>query len=591
MHKHLFAIVFWIGVLAVVWVGGGFVGSNLLALAMTIVIGAVYLLGAQEIRQFRRATATLMTALENIPTPLPRLGDWLKQLDPSLQNAVRLRIAGERMGLPGLALTPYLVGLLVMLGMLGTFVGMVMTFNGAVFALEGTTDLAAIRAALAAPIKGLGLAFGTSVAGVAASAMLGLLSAMSRNERQRVAQLLDHQIATTALHEFTDAHQRHASLQALQAIQAQGEMLSPKWSQLIDQLQTLAGNIENRQQTLSEQLVRQQNEFHGQLRSIYGDLAQAVDESLHASLTRGVEAAGERIRPVMEAAVTRIAQDTRAQHERMLASADELMRARMAAETTWIAQQDERMEQLIHHLQRELGALRKEEAQRSDAAEVRLAQLQTDLTKTLGEQLATQLLTLGAGLEAPLTRLLDTAASAPQAAAQVIEQMREELTKGMARDNALLEERSHLLTTLETQLAAINQASTEQRSAIDALVAAAATTINQAAQQLAAQSERDNARLEALSVQMASSAVDVASLGEAFAGAAQGFANGNGDLAARLQQLQVALEKSMQRSDEQLAYYVAQARDIIELSVTAQKEIIEALQQVSRAAQAADGVR
>jgi hypothetical protein len=108
---------------------------------------------------------------------------------------VRQRIDGERVALPGPALTPYLVGLLVMLGMLGTFLGMVLTFKGAVFALEGSTDLQAIRTALAAPIKGLGLAFGTSVAGVATSAMLGLLSALARRERADVVRLLDQHLA------------------------------------------------------------------------------------------------------------------------------------------------------------------------------------------------------------------------------------------------------------------------------------------------------------------------------------------------------------------------------------------------------------
>ena len=48
------------------------------------------------------------------------------------------------------ALAPYLVGLLVLLGMLGTFLGMVVTFKGAVFALEGSTDLQAIRSNLEA---------------------------------------------------------------------------------------------------------------------------------------------------------------------------------------------------------------------------------------------------------------------------------------------------------------------------------------------------------------------------------------------------------------------------------------------------------
>ena len=91
---------------------------------------------------------TLSGALADVTEPLADLNPWLQKLHPSLQTSVRLRIEGERVALPGPALTPYLVGLLVMLGMLGTFLGMVVTFKGAVFALEGSSDLQAIRAAL-----------------------------------------------------------------------------------------------------------------------------------------------------------------------------------------------------------------------------------------------------------------------------------------------------------------------------------------------------------------------------------------------------------------------------------------------------------
>ena len=50
-------------------------------------------------------------------------------LHPSLRHAVRLRIENERGALPGPALTPYLVGLLVMLGMLCSILGMVVTVS------------------------------------------------------------------------------------------------------------------------------------------------------------------------------------------------------------------------------------------------------------------------------------------------------------------------------------------------------------------------------------------------------------------------------------------------------------------------------
>jgi hypothetical protein len=180
MNTHGWAAAFVAGLVAVAWIGAGFVGTSALALAMTLLIGAVYLLGAWELRRFRALSAGLGQALARIETAPAQLDDWLHTLPPALQNAVRARIEGERVALPGLALTPYLVGLLVMLGMLGTFLGMVVTFQGAVFAVDGSSDLAAIRSALAAPIQGLALAFGTSVAGVATSAMLGLMSALSR---------------------------------------------------------------------------------------------------------------------------------------------------------------------------------------------------------------------------------------------------------------------------------------------------------------------------------------------------------------------------------------------------------------------------
>ena len=170
MSKRFFAAAFAIGALAIAWVAVGFIGAGWLPLAMTMAIAGVYLLGAWELSQYRAGSTGLAAALSNIPQPLEQLADWLPQVPASLRNAVRLRVEGERAGLPGPALTPYLVGLLVMLGMLGTFLGMVVTFKGAVFALEGSTDLQAIRSALAAPIKGLGLSFGTSVAGVAAAA-------------------------------------------------------------------------------------------------------------------------------------------------------------------------------------------------------------------------------------------------------------------------------------------------------------------------------------------------------------------------------------------------------------------------------------
>lgn len=714
LNKHLLTVVFVLGALGIVWVGIGFIDSSFLALLMTAIIGAVYVFGALELRQFRQATATLAGALAAIPDNLADLNDWLGKVHPSLQNPVRLRIEGERVGLPGPALTPYLVGLLVMLGMLGTFLGMVVTLKGAVFALEKTTDLQAMRSALAVPVSGLGLAFGTSVAGVASSAMLGLMSALSRRERMLTAQLLDTRIGTV-LRRFSLTHQRQETFKALQ-------LQSQALPEVVDKLQAMMTQMADMNQQLGQQLSQRllgnQEDFHNNVKGVYTDLARAVDQSLRESLSQSAHAAGESIKPVVEAAMSSVAREANLMHERMaekvdrqldglaarfsdtaatvtdtwtaalrsheqtsagvvasvgrsldaftetfeqrsgalvatvgatyaslqsaqaerekqqqqtwtqsletmaasltrelqqtgaqtlsqqqnicdtlsrtaqditeqaqasaaktladttrlVASAEELMRSRIACEAQWIGQHRESMDQLASLLRTELGALRDAEAARGDAAVERLGQLQAAL--------ASHLTTLGTALEEPITRLIETASEAPRAAAEVIGQLRQEISNSVARDNELLEERSRIMATLNALLEAINHASQEQRAVIDSLVASSATALNATASAFSDNVASEAAKLSDIAAHVTSSAVDVASLSEAFGIAVQAFNEANEKLVANLQHIEGAMDKSMSRSDEQLAYYVAQAREIIDLSMSSQKEMVEALRQL-----------
>ena len=173
------------------------------------------------------------------------------------------------MALPGPALTPYLVGLLVLLGMLGTLLGMVATLKGTGMALESATDLQAIRASLAAPVKGLGFAFGTSIAGVATSAMLGLLSALYRRERIEAAQLLDVKVATT-LRIYSQTHQREESFKLLQR---QAEVMPA----LVDRLQAMMATIEQQSVASNERQIASQDAFHGKAEAAYTRLASSVE--------------------------------------------------------------------------------------------------------------------------------------------------------------------------------------------------------------------------------------------------------------------------------------------------------------------------
>ncbi|WP_175795703.1 DUF802 domain-containing protein [Burkholderia ambifaria] len=839
-------VVFIAGLLAVCWIGVGYVASNPLATAVTLLIGACYVAGAWELLRYRQATATLSRAVAGLTQPPATLDTWLDTLHPALRGAVRARVEGARVALPGPSLTPYLVGLLVLLGMLGTLLGMVVTLKGTGAALESATDLDAIRASLIAPVKGLGFAFGTSIAGVATSAMLGLLSALVRRERVDAGQQLDAKIATT-LRVHSSAHQRDESFRLLQR---QADVMPA----LVDRLQTMMTTLEARSVALHDRQIESQQAFFDRTERAYAGLASNVGDALKESAAESARVAGAALQPVVAATMTGLAQemaalrdtvtgavqrqldgltdgfekttenvtavwnraldeqrrtgdavaqqlqttlgqftDTFAQRstdlldgvatrlestESCLADAwrDALARQEQVGETlagqhaqalgdaaatferhsgavlaamreshtglqTQLGARDEerlsawnasltamatklgdewqragahsagRQQEICDALAQTTRDLATQAAtfeQRSNALlstireshsglqtqlaardEERLATWNASLTEMatkLGDEwqragvhsagrqqeicdalaqttrdLATQAATFEqrsndllstirdshSGLQTQLaardearlsawndslaamaaalrdewaraseqaatrqqdicdtltrtanditaqaqvhasdtineiSRLVQAASEAPKAAADVVAELRQRLSDSMVRDTAMLEERSRLLATLETLLGAVNHASTEQRTAIDALVSTSADLLDRVGARFNDTVDAETRKLDAVAAQVTAGAVEVASLGDAFGAAVQIFGESNDKLLNHLQRIEAALEKSLARSDEQLEYYVAQAREVIDLSMMSQKQIVEDLQQIA----------
>jgi hypothetical protein len=266
------------------------------------------------------------------------------------------------------------------------------------------------------------------------------------------------------------------------------------------------------------------------------------------------------------------ARQTLADMARLLAQSDELVRARIDAESKWTQQHGERLDQLAGLLRTELGALRDDEATRGNAAVERLGELQSALS--------THLATLGAALEAPMTRLMQTAAEVPQAAAGVLTQLREEMSQITERDTLALQERALVMDRINALLQTLNQTSGEQRAAIESLATAAAAVMDQASRQFADTLGAQAGRSEAVAAQVAGSAVELASLGESFNHGVALFSASNQKLMDSLQRIDDTLGRSVARSDEQLAYYVAQAREVIDLSISAQQGVIEDLRRL-----------
>lgn len=693
MTSKLSVIAFVLGLGITLWMGVSVMDSNWLAAMVMVMIAGVFITGFAELRRYQRDTLALNQALHNPKEAVDDLEGWLQPLPPALVESVRLRIQGDRVLLPLPILTPYLVGLLVMLGLLGTFAGMVDTLSGAVAALQGTAELEAIRAGLVAPIAGLGLAFGTSVAGISASALLGFIATLSRRQRALATQLLDGKI-NGIFKAFSPAYHREQTLQALQ-------QQSAALPQVADKLISLADHLEQLGSTLSEQLLANQTQFHQQLNTTYTALATSVDQSLQQSVKDSGQQVSASIQPIMTDLAERVSHSMSSSHRQLaeqlsetveqqlqqasqslattaaevaghwqqgltsaqssseqlmghitdkvdqlrtdiqgvsqdlltdfgrgseqwlarqqqqdqqrqqqwdstleqslavlqqsattlannseersqhllqqlsslLQSTEQLVAARTASEAQWLGDYEQRMQRFNDTITTQLSELRAEEASRGAAALERLEHLQGAV--------AEHLQTLGCALEAPMTRLIATASETPRAAAEVISQLRKELTSTVERDNLLLEERQQIFERLHLATDQLQQSSSAQSTALSQLVSQTADSLQGIREGFMAQMDSQGQRLNGAVDDIASSAIELSSLGDAFGLAVEHFGQSNREVTDMLAQIESSLQSSAQRSDEQLAYYIAQAREIIDHTVLSQQEMVAQFRQLA----------
>lgn len=743
--KAISILCFALGAIVVLWMGSSFIGSNLLALLVTVLIAGAYTVGFSELMRYQTATASLEAALLQSREGIASLEQWLSKLHPSLQHAVHQRIQGEHLGLPAPVLTPYLVGLLVMLGLLGTFIGMVATLQGAVSALEGSTELAAVRAGLAAPIQGLGMAFATSVAGVTASAMLGLISTLSRRQRLASSRQLDAEMSG-AFKAYSLSHQRR---QTYQALQQQAEALPA----VAGKLEDLAQKLAEMTGSLGENLSDRQQRFQEGMTQGFTQLAESVDGSLKQSLADSGKLAGESMQPVLAQFLDTLAKQQHEEQQRLnsavadqvttmttafsetssavssawerglkhhhaantelaetlaknfvvlqeqfsetggsllndfsaasqewlaqqhvhgqsqqenwqrsldeaatllrgtaeeiavngrrnateasqqinalLAQSEALISAREGSEAVWLDAQQSRFEALQATMSSQLDKLRDTEQQRNDSSAAKLLELisrsedllqarengeqqwQQDqqqrfdtLMSTFAEQLsalrdeesrrgaaaasqldklqdiaALRLAELGTALEQPMRALIETASETPKAAAEVITKLRSEISNNIERDNALLEERQQLMAQLNKLSASLEANAQTQSSAVQALLDRSAEQLGEVNQQFAKQVDDESNKLVSLVDYFAASSTELASLGGVFTTAVEQFSDSNQKMMAQFSQLEKGLNKATSRSDEQMEYYLLQAREIIDHNLLSQQELLEQLKE------------
>jgi len=252
---------------------------------------------------------------------------------------------------------------------------------------------------------------------------------------------------------------------------------------------------------------------------------------------------------------------------RLLGQSEALVQARLDSESSWSAQQGQQLQAMTQVWRAEMAAMRDEEAARGQAAVARLGELQAAV--------AAHLATLGAALEAPMSRLMQTASDVPQAAAEVMVQLRQEMSSLSERDNQASAERNALMAQLRDLVQGLQRDTGEQRAAIEGLTTTAISSLSQASQQHTETLAVQVSKAVDVAAHVTGSAIELSSLGEAFQHGIERFSASNDKLTEGLQRIEDALQKSMTRSDDQLAYYVAQAREVIDLSIASQQGIVE----------------
>ena len=685
MTRTVSIILFALGAVVVLWMGSSFVTSSMLALLVSVLIAAAYTTGFVELLRYQSETGKLQHALDSAEHPVTDLSEWLRPLPPSLRFSVRQRIYGEATGLPAPLLTPYLVGLLVMLGLLGTFLGMVETLQGAVGALQGSSELEAVREGLAAPIEGLSLAFATSVAGVTASAMLGLISTLSRRERLLASRQLDSEMAD-AFKSHSLSYQRRQTYEVLQAQATALPAAAAQLGQLAEQFdarfQQLADKLTDSHKALQDSLSAQQRELNQNvsdaLSAGFRDTGKLAAESAQPILRDFIQTLGRESKATQEQVANAVAQQlsaisgelekssgqqqehwqhilqqhqqgstalidqinqqvqqaqaqftqssetlfkglqnansdwlekSQAEQERLqhwqtqiessahrlatasteladkardnsnayqekinqlLEQSSTLLKAQQERDDQWQQQASQHLQALIDSASKQLQKLRDEEQQRGEAAAAQLAALQ--------ESSAQQLARLGAALETPMSQLIETASEAPRAAAEVIAQLRSEISKNIERDNSLLEERRDTLGKLESLSASLEENARLQREAVQAMLEGSNEKLGSVAE---AFEQKVASESEALSEQIAhfsASTAELTALGEVFTTAVQQFGEANAQLMSRLEKMEAVLASTGQRSDEQMEYYLSQAREIIDHNLLTHQELLARLQ-------------
>jgi hypothetical protein len=244
------------------------------------------------------------------PAPQPRLLAPMARMLGERQGRMGFSAMAMRSLLDGIEtrmnesreISRYLVGLLIFLGLLGTFWGLLQTIGAVGGVIAGlsveTDDIALIfsdlKEGLEAPLAGMGTAFSSSLFGLAGSLVLGFLELQAGQAQGRFFNQLEDWLSGAArltgggalgesgeqsVPAYMHALMEHTAenLESLQRVVAQGEesrrQANQSLSELVDRLSTLTDQM-RAEQALMVKLAESQME----LKPILSKLTEAANQ-------------------------------------------------------------------------------------------------------------------------------------------------------------------------------------------------------------------------------------------------------------------------------------------------------------------------
>ena len=207
-------------------------------------------------------------------------------LSPSSQRSI-LDSIGTRLD-ESREISRYLIGLLVFLGLLGTFWGLIGTISSISDVIQsldpgsgGTNDiLATIKSGLTAPLSGMGTAFSSSLLGLSGSLILGFLDIQAGRAQNRFYTELENWLSSVTdvgvdlapvakapaagasedMKALTEQLRKLAAAQAKAAEGGQSDKSLSAMANLAEGIQGLVKNMRNEQQMLRDWIEAQQEE-------------------------------------------------------------------------------------------------------------------------------------------------------------------------------------------------------------------------------------------------------------------------------------------------------------------------------------------